>query len=260
MAKKCVKVAASKRAKAHIRCFEGADVKKGGDEGGTSGGSGGASNSGFKDPSSGNYEKARISKGEGFGAISDQEAVSYLKASGIPADMVGTVYVSRMRGGTDIMVEVDDHPDFKMKRIIDLKNKTIKNDHFELIDPNGGTNYKYKGSQVFSRQVEEARSQGFISLETTAARRDRSGESVYNGYYTWPRVGYVAKDKKNTDILSSISKYNSTNKTKHKTLEDLMSDENGRKFWKSTGESFSATFDLNPNSYSSKTLKEYLNR
>lgn len=80
MAKKCIKVAASKRSKAHIRCFEGTDPKDskkdvGKSSGGNSkppGGNGsGGSGGGFKDPYSGNYEKARISKGEVFGSIFD---------------------------------------------------------------------------------------------------------------------------------------------------------------------------------------------
>lgn len=64
-------------------------------------------------------------------------------------------------------------------------NIVIHNDYF-MID---GTTGKGFGTKVFADEVEGARALGVSKIVTLAARQ----EGVFNGYYTWPRLGYDAR-------------------------------------------------------------------
>lgn len=251
MAKKCMKIAAhsrgGKKVSAHVRCIE--TKGNGGDDGDkkppSGGGGGGSSGNGIE------YANTKIKKGEVFGSISDDQAKSYMKLAGVPKNIEGTVYVSMMRNGT-IAIEIDDHPDITLKRKIN-KDKTIENELFVL---SRSGKVKYKGRDIFKSQVDEAQKQGYKSITCVAARYNKNRDDVYNGYYTWARLGY--KEKNPGQTFDIINKYNKKNKTKHKELSELMSTQSGRDYWKTNGREYAAIFDLTPNSYSMNTLNSYL--
>lgn len=251
--KKCFQVAASARAKAHVRCITvkapSGKTDKGAKKGASGGSSSGKDTRSVQASKSGNihgdYSKARISKGEVFGKITDEEAIQYAKIAGVPGDMNGRIFVSKTKFG-EIKVSVDDHEDFYMDRLIDPKRKTIQNVEFSLTK-SGKT--KYKGSEIFERQVDEAIKGGYTKIETIAA----IGEN-YNGYYTWMRLGYEPKKKFDYEL----GKFNKRYKKNYKKITDLMQDPDGREFWRNNGDGYPATFTLDKNSYSYKTMKAYM--
>jgi GNAT superfamily N-acetyltransferase len=104
------------------------------------------------------------------------------------------------------------------------------------------------GTRMFAYMVKMARKLGFKSISGLAMRVD----GHYNGYYTWPRLGFqgkipqgiVAKLPKNLKFVSNV--------------EELMSDPEGCLIWKEKGGNIEVEFDLDPESISSMTLDAYL--
>ncbi|MFM2392933.1 MAG: hypothetical protein RLZZ546_915 [Bacteroidota bacterium] len=111
------------------------------------------------------------------------------------------------------------------------------------------------GSKIFSSQVEKARKEGFSTIKTYAA----AGEN-YNGYYTWARLGYKPTKESEKVLKNEFIEINKKYNTSFKNLEHAMESEEGRKIWRENGISFYAEFDQKSTSYSSKTLKNYLEK
>lgn len=104
-------------------------------------------------------------------------------------------------------------------------------------------------TRVHARQIVEARKLGVTTIFTEAAR---TGGYAMNGYYTWPRLGYdrtftKAEHAKLPRELASA-----------KTILELMALPGGREWWKSNGFNVGVTFDVHPNSPSSRALDRYL--
>ena len=102
------------------------------------------------------------------------------------------------------------------------------------------------GLRAFQQQVQQCSELGIRKIRTTAAR-DRD----LNGYYTWPRFGYDAElPVKFRSLLppglSAVDR-----------LSDLMKTKQGRDWWTLNGDTITVDFDLAPDSYSMRTLREY---
>lgn len=110
---------------------------------------------------------------------------------GAPDDAAVTVATK----GKDVLIRID-HPAFAQPcvRKIVYQGKGlapyIKN---EIIDIKPSEQGKGLGSEIFGRQVENLREHGgFSHIECHAARLDSQGSERFNGYYTWPVLGYNA--------------------------------------------------------------------
>jgi hypothetical protein len=147
-----------------------------------------------------------------------------------------------------------------MTRIIDEKTKIIDNKYFKIkskedADGNPIPNTAfYSGNEVFKEQVETAIKNGFKRMITHAA--GSKDDKEYNGYYTWARLGYEPK-KTDRKVNKVIELFNKKYNQDAKSLRDVMDTKSGRDYWKDNGVDFEGTFDLNPNSYSVKTLRKY---
>lgn len=128
------------------------------------------------------------------------------------------------------------------------------NDYFRVDETGGG-----KGTKIFADQVEACAFAGVKEIQTHAAR---GSDSTFNGYYTWPRLGY-------DQDLGDISPTSSRERVLAKQLQekfpsaekvsDLMKTKEGRDFWKAKGvDLHDATFDLREGSFSRKVLSAYL--
>lgn len=106
------------------------------------------------------------------------------------------------------------------------------------------------GSDMFFRQVEALRKGGFVEIETLAAG-DKSS-TAFNGYYTWPRLGYDG------DLSGKVAQRLPPQFAGVTRISELMSSKEGRAWWKENGEWADVTFDLRPGSYSSRVLEAYV--
>lgn len=111
-----------------------------------------------------------------------------------------------------------------------------------------------KGSDIFKNQVDSFKKQGFTELTTEAART-----SIYNGYYTWARLGYtIANEKYQIQFNELVGKSKDVVIKNVKTLPELMSFKKGREFWRENGFSFKGKFDLADSSESMFVLNKYM--
>lgn len=142
------------------------------------------------------------------------------------------------------------------QRVIDLKARTVYNEESKVYDDSQG---KGMGTRNLVRQVTEARALGFHRIETYAAGRGRGEkgrgkEGVYNGYYSWARMGFMRFIPNSEHIPSQMVEDRHGNSL---NLLRLMSTKTGRDYWKDHGKSFPAAFDVRPTSISSRVLDAY---
>lgn len=115
------------------------------------------------------------------------------------------------------------------------------------------------GAELLANQVKALRGMGVTKIKTTAAgtgRKLAAGETSYNGYYTWPRLGYdgpIPKrlvDQMPPDLKKHMGKSN--------RLLRLFESEEGAAWWKANGRNLRLTFDLGDDSPNIKALERYL--
>lgn len=169
-----------------------------------------------------------------------------IKLAGIPDDFNGTVEFN-FWGGKEVRIDVD-NKGLIMNRIINAKEKWIKNDLFTI---KNNSIYKGKGAEIFSNQVKEAQKAGFSKIKVNAA--GSKNDSMFNGYYTWARLGYQPDNP--TYHLNRIKDVTGRD---YGTWGNMMKTSIGRADWKENGRTWNGFFDLKKNSYSDKTLKNYL--
>ena len=119
----------------------------------------------------------------------------------------------------------------------------IYNEYFEVEETGQGL-----GSAVFASQVRAAREAGFKRIETVAARSEK-----YNGYYSWPRMGYDAVLPEY--MAEEASAYMGEPVT---MVSDLFETEEGRDWWKENGREMKMTFDLRDGSLSMERFEAYM--
>jgi hypothetical protein len=120
------------------------------------------------------------------------------------------------------------------------------------------------GAAMLVKQVNTAKSLGIRTIHNYSA--DGKG---YNGYYTWPRYGANApltseirsktlEPERYDAFRSALSqRFPDLASKKDLTLQDLMSTQPGRDFWKQHGFGLQATFDLTPGSQTMRAFESY---
>lgn len=109
------------------------------------------------------------------------------------------------------------------------------------------------GTDIFANQVREFRKLGFKRLETEALIR-----SGWNGAITWAKLGYeVMPDSKET-FTKTLQNSDIPRIRECKTMSELMSFEEGRKFWEKNAITLNMEFDLSDGSDSMNRLNDYL--
>lgn len=112
------------------------------------------------------------------------------------------------------------------------------------------------GGQIFGRQVEQAKAAGVVYIECHAARKAADGTDYFNGYITWPKMGYnqslESLEKKHPDLIEKIRE----RFPDAKDILDVVNAEGGEKFWQQHGvDLFHAEFDLSDDSKSMKRFE-----
>lgn len=173
--------------------------------------------------------------------------------SGIPPEIKGNVDIKYFKDNEKARITFEGEG-VTMTRLVLIEKNYIDNEYFKI---KKGSKYKGKGAEIFARQVEYAAKAKYEYIKTLAAgdgaRLGMPGS--YNGYYTWARLGYVPRPE---DVSRSIDLFNQTYGTNAKNLQELISTKTGQEFWKNKGKGFIGKFELKENSYSRKTLKNYL--
>lgn len=146
----------------------------------------------------------------------------------------------------DISSYFDRHGQFTMTRVISRDasgNLVMYNDNFMMNEAYQGHGL---GTKIFSDEVAALRQQGFDRIDTHG-----EAGTGYNGYYTWPRLGYTGDlPRMNVDLPPGLEHV--------KTVQELMATPEGRAWWKANGQAIDLTFDLTPGSYSDRVLNAYL--
>lgn len=129
----------------------------------------------------------------------------------------------------------------------DGQGLVLHNDYFVLKPDVRGLQL---GVRSFAWEVRHASKAGIKEIETYAA--GRFGHPDYNGYYTWPRLGYDA-DLKPAEMEQLPGTLKGA-----RTIQDLMRSAEGRDWWKKNGSGRTMYFDLAPGSRSQHVLEKYL--
>lgn len=121
----------------------------------------------------------------------------------------------------------------------------------ELLDLGDRTKFKPgTGTKALARQMDASRRLGIDAVEATASGSPT--DKRYNGFYTWPRLGYDGP-------LSARMKAKLPEDFGSPTLvSELIATPEGRKWWKANGEPFEARFDPRKGSRSMRVLDAYL--
>jgi hypothetical protein len=107
------------------------------------------------------------------------------------------------------------------------------------------------GTKIFATQVQAGIKAGFKSINTYAAKG-----SSYNGFYTWPRLGYDAPlpgSVREKLVVGKLLK----DAEKFSRISDVMKSKEGRDWWKANGTQGNMEFDLSPGSLSRQVLGAY---
>jgi hypothetical protein len=148
--------------------------------------------------------------------------------------------------------------ELEMERVIgkDDKGVFIRNKSFEVKKKGVGV-----GSELFAKQVEAAASAGVYEIRCHAACTDDEGNRYFNGYYTWPRMGYDQPLEGKGVHESDKETYDEAMRLfpAAKTVLDIMQTQEGRDWWKTNGtDMLDARFDLTSGSRSMQIHQAYL--
>lgn len=177
--------------------------------------------------------------------LNKKQIHKYMAVAGVPKGYKGDVYFTENEGS--VSVRISDN-DIYMKRNIFTEGDSvgvIENESFNI--KNKG---KYNGTDLFNNQIQNAQKEGFSKIITEAYR-----SQGWNGYYTWLRLGYKPDGDTNEKYVDIANKELGADIT---SVRDLMYSQEGRDWWKENGGTFQGSFYLSKNSYSMKTLEEYI--
>jgi GNAT superfamily N-acetyltransferase len=177
---------------------------------------------------------------------------------GAPDDAHVTVAPDRTGGRLHVTVE---HPDFvrPCKRILgrDFDGRVFVEN--ELIDLRPEVRGKGLGTDIFGRQVEQAAAAGVSYIKCHAARQTADGRDYFNGYYTWPLLGYdehLSVVEMDTPDVAARARAAFPGA---KSVLQLMAAPGGRAWWKENGTDLhGARFDLAEGSPSRQVFDAYL--
>lgn len=136
----------------------------------------------------------------------------------------------------------------------------VHNSLFVLNDEYRGSGI---GSDMFGRQIEQATKFGAQYIECHAAgdgRGLRDGTTEFNGYYSWPRMGYdqsIDELEDGYDGSATAAKIR-RDWPEAESILDIMATSAGRDWWLVNGSDLiNATFDLSPKSRSLAVYNAY---
>ena len=137
-----------------------------------------------------------------------------------------------------------------VREIYYTSNKTVIQNSILRIKPDAPQGF---GTHVIASQVRAARAAGVKELHTNAAGSPH--DRAWNGYYTWPRTGYVAPLSATQRTLARHAGFTLGDSA---TTADLMRQPGGAEWWRKSGTGGDMTFDLADDSVSMQVHTDYL--
>lgn len=132
--------------------------------------------------------------------------------------------------------------------IIYPSRKSIYNECFVSTGVKSGLSELWVKSQVYYASLFP-----FQILEGSAHRHDAHVSIRWNGYYVWPRLGYLMEQNEHNLFITRIRR----DGREEIDILDLISTDNGLIYWKDKGYSWEMEFDLNVDSTSRRILSAY---
>ncbi len=197
-----------------------------------------------------NFDEGIIEKIESETGFDYQNIINL--TGGIPSGGISGIVHKRLYFGGERILSQVETDQYIIERSINLKEKSIYN---ELMKVKSGSKGRGIGLNLFLNQVKEARRLGFKYLYVSAAGSPEI-KNMWNGYITWGKFGYKMSDSDHRNFLDTMKKNNRT----ETNLYQLLSTNEGSKFWEENGEGWSGNFDLSDGSESMKNLLDYLKR
>jgi hypothetical protein len=120
------------------------------------------------------------------------------------------------------------------------------NSNYRGADPMPTSFGPHLGFQSFRSQIDAATKFGYkrITNHAVGSGTNQEGQDTTgsNGFYTWARFGFEGEVMGPQGVVK---------------VSSLMTTPAGRTWWRTNGEAFEGTFDLNPNSLSMRVFSEY---
>lgn len=185
----------------------------------------------------------------------DGDATADDMASLVGAPDDAKVIVTPENGRLKIVTK---HPDFEDPS----ENFVYRNDrgelevHLEYISIKKSAQSKGIGSDIFARQVEQCGEMGVAVITAHLAK-----QGGFNGYYTWPRLGFnqsIEYDGPN-GVSRRMKNIVQEEFPGAKSVQDLMDTKRGRDWWKKYGEDLVfGRFELSRGSRSMRVFDAYM--
>ena len=182
--------------------------------------------------------------------VAASEMLGYQFTDRVAAAMVGALdgsrVVVRVHPSGDVTIKVSSDDFLMYRRFMKENGKIIvSNDDFKAMSTGKGV-----GARVVGRQMEQLGALGIDRVELFAEGDKKNKD--YNGYYTWPRLGYNAE--LTPYVKSKLpAPYNTV-----KDLHQLFAMPGGAEAWKEHGSSRDMSFNPSPNSMHRQYLQAYL--
>lgn len=137
--------------------------------------------------------------------------------------------------------------EFACTREIDLKEKVIRNTYACVKETGTGI-----GTNLLINQVEAAINFGYYTIKVTAMGGKYCPDM--NGHYTWGRLGFTMLPGDVTSFKALMFDFGRT----ERTLNELLSSDDGKDFWCKEGFTWLGEFDLSGHSENRMLLDKYL--
>ncbi len=140
--------------------------------------------------------------------------------------------------------------DFQIRRQINFEEKSIRNELFRVNRKRTGL-----GSGIVNAQVDAATNAGFKLIKVLAIGRYDTIDK-WNGYLTFAKLGFSMEEFEIDSFRKLLAKHGRI----EQTINQLVSTEDGSKFWKENGYPWYGYFDLAENSVNRKILQTYIDK
>lgn len=230
--------------------------------GGSSGGGGLARSSGVRVPDTASSLAGREVLASMLGR--DRPLTNEEMAALTGAPPGSEVRVTRASLGGPVRLQVTGANGLRMDRTIakDGRGRVYaSNDLFTIDRSAQGSGI---GQRAFRNQVDALTRAGASHINVYAAGNGNgninspASTGTYNGYYTWARFGYnapLSRGHARDAAAAGVGRRGDGSAPTH--ISDLMKTPAGRNWWKAHGSGTNMVFDLNRNSLSQRTLKNY---
>ncbi|MGN6436961.1 MAG: hypothetical protein ACTHMM_10530 [Agriterribacter sp.] len=144
---------------------------------------------------------------------------------------------------------------YRIDTTINFKWKFIVLEYMRVFDKDNQK--KNIATYILINQIQAAMKMGFRNLKLIAkgGKGSPPGEQ-WDGHYVWGRLGFKMDELNRMDLIELLENANRP----ETSFEELLSTEEGRRFWLTQGKTWHGTFYLDKRGGCMKSFKNYLKR